>query len=107
MLELQTFGPAFGVASASGPCMKAMGLLNMANLDWKPDFNANLEEAPMQKFPVLKDGETIVPDSSFIQKHLEQNYGADFGSWLAPEQRVTAHALTRMAEEHNLFRNCK
>ena len=103
MLELQTFGPAFGVASASAPCMKAMGLLNMANLDWRPDFEASLEDAPMQKFPVLKDGETIIPDSSFIQKHLEDKYNADFGNWLTPEQRATAHALTRMAEEHIYF----
>ncbi len=103
MLELQTFGPAFGLASASSPCLKAMGLLNMANLDWKPDFAADLEKSPMHKFPVLKDGDQIIPDSSFIQQHLEKNYGADFGSWLTPEQRATAHAFNRMAEEHIYF----
>ncbi len=103
MLELQTFRPAFGAASASPACIKVMGLLNMANIEWRPDFDADLNKAPMEKFPVLKDGETIVPDSSFIQKYLEQKHGADFGSWLTPEQRVTAHALTRMAEEHIYF----
>lgn len=103
MLELQTFGPAFGAASASPACMKVMGLLNMAKLDWQPNFEANVEEAPMQKFPVLKDGKTIIPDSSFIQNHLEQNHEADFGSWLTSEQKITAHALTRMAEEHIYF----
>lgn len=100
MLELHTFAPAFGQPSPSPFCIKAIVLLQMAGLEWKPKFDANLMEAPMQKFPVLIDGKDVIADSTNIQHHLETEHGADFGSWLSSEQLVTAHALTRMSEEH-------
>ena len=103
MLSLISYNPAFGQPSGSPFCTKALCLLEMSGVDWKIDFDNDPRKTPMGKLPVLRDGSKIVPDSAYIQNHLEENYGADFGSWLSDEQRATGHALVRMAEEHLYF----
>lgn len=103
MLSLIIYNPAFGQPSGSPFCMKALCLLQMSGVGWKPEYSNDPRSAPMAKFPVLRDGETLIADSGIIQKHLEDKHGADFGSWLSKEQQATGHALVRMAEEHLYF----
>lgn len=103
MLSLIIYNPAFGQPSASPFCTKALCLLQMSGLEWKSEFSTDPRSAPMSKFPVLRDGDDLIADSSIIQKHLEEKHGVDFGSWLSEEQRAIAHALVRMTEEHLYF----
>lgn len=103
MLSLIIYNPAFGQPSGSPFCTKALCLLQMSGVEWKPEYSNDPRSAPMAKFPVLRDGETLIADSGIIQKHLEENHGADFGSWLSKEQHAIGHALVRMAEEHLYF----
>jgi len=103
MLSLITYNPALGEPSGSPFCTKALCLLNMSGLEWKPEFSSDPRSAPMAKFPVLRDSAELIADSGIIQKHLEEKHGADFGSWLSQEQQAVGHALVRMAEEHLYF----
>ena len=103
MLSLIIYNPAFGQPSGSPFCTKALCLLQMSGVKWKPEFSNDPRSAPMAKFPVLRSGETLIADSGIIQKFLEEKHNADFGSWLSKEQHATGHALVRMAEEHLYF----
>lgn len=103
MLSLITYNPAFGQPSGSPFCTKALCLLQMSGVEWRPEYSNDPRSAPMAKFPVLRDGETLIADSGIIQKYLEESHGADFGSWLSKEQHAIGHALVRMAEEHLYF----
>lgn len=100
MLTLNSIGPAFGEVTASAYCLKAMCLLEMSGLNWKPDFTANVQDAPLGKFPVLVDGDKQIADSSNIAEHLETVYGCDFNKGLSPLQKAQGHAISRMMEEH-------
>lgn len=103
MLKLLSYPPVFGQPSASPFCIKAMCLLNMAGLEWQPDFNAELDKTPKQKLPVLVDAETVIADSDAIRSHIEQKTGIDFDQGLSAEQRAISRAVMRMVEEHLYF----
>lgn len=100
MLILQSIGPAFGEASASAYCLKAMCLLEMSGLEWRPDFTVNVQDAPRGKLPVLVDGDVLVPDSSDIATYLTDTHGCDFMPRLTPVQKAQTHAISRTMEEH-------
>lgn len=103
MMILRSFAPAFGAPSPSPFCVKAMCLLTMAGVTWRPDFTADVRKAPHQKLPVLVDGAHTVPDSDAIERHLRDIHGFDFDAGLDAPARGTAHAVKRMAEEHLYF----
>lgn len=103
MLILHSFGPAFGEPSASPFCTKILAMLNATTLDWRADFSADSRRAPMQKLPVLLDGDLVIPDSSAIRRHIETRAGIDFDEGLSKLERSQAHCLSRMAEEHLYF----
>jgi glutathione S-transferase len=100
MLVLHSVPPAFGQKTASSYCLKAMFLLNMAGLEWRPEYSVFVKNAPRGKFPVLIDGDVIVPDSTDIARYLERVHGCDFTPGLSPEQKAQGHAISRMMEEH-------
>lgn len=102
-LELITYGALFGEPSASPFCVKAMCLLQMAGVDWKPRVTADPRKAPKAKLPVLRDGDRVIPDSEQIREHLQNHHGADFNKGLSPAQRGTGRAVTRMMDEHFYF----
>lgn len=99
MLELHVFGPAFGQPDPSPFCMKGIILMEMSGLPYRR-VRGNLQKAPKGKFPVLRDGDKIVPDTTFIRMHLEQAHGIDFDKGLSAEQRGTAWAVEKMLEDH-------
>lgn len=98
MLTLLTFPGSFGQPSHSPYCVKAMCLLEMAGVQWQPEYLDNPSKMPMGKLPVLRDGEKLIPDSAHIQAHLEQA-GADFYPGLTTQERAQAHAFVRLAED--------
>lgn len=99
MLELHVFGPAFGQPDPSPFCMKGIILMEMSGLPYTR-VRGNLQKAPKGKLPVLRDGEMMVPDTSFIRMHLERTHGIDFDKGLSAEQRGVAWAVEKMLEDH-------
>ena len=99
MLTLFTFPGDSDQPSFSPFCLKAMCLLNLSNLPWKPRYVGNPSRMPYGRLPVLKTENKLIADSSGIQNYLE-NQGADFYPGLDASQRALGHALIRMAEEN-------
>lgn len=97
MLTLLTFPGSFGAPSHSPYCVKAMCLLQMSGLQWKPEYLNDPRPMPLGRLPVLRDGEMLVPDSAQIQAHLESK-GIDFHKGLSDQDKARAHALVQMAE---------
>lgn len=99
MLTLITFPGGFGQPSHSPFCVKAMGLLRLAEREWTSKFVSNPAKMPLSRLPVLKIKDRLIPDSYIIQDWLEVQ-GADFYPGLDANTRARAHALIRMAEEN-------
>ncbi|MEZ5842626.1 MAG: glutathione S-transferase family protein [Hyphomicrobiaceae bacterium] len=99
MITLYTFGPAFGLPDPSAFVTKAEVLLKMSGLAYRTD-RTGFRKAPKGKLPYIDDAGTIVADSGFIRRHLEQRHGIDFDKGLTAEQRATGHAFDRMCGEH-------
>lgn len=101
MITLYTFGPAFGLPDPSPFVTKADVLLKMAGQPYKAEVG-DMRSAPKGKLPYIVDeGETIA-DSTFIRWHMEKKYAVDFDRGLTAEQRATAWAFEKMAED-NLY----
>jgi glutathione S-transferase len=102
MITLYTFGPAFGLSDPSPLVVKAMVLLNMANLS----FTTNTKgygKAPKAKLPYIQDDAQLIADSTFIRWHIEAKYQHDFDRHLSAEQKSQAWMLERMLEDHLYF----
>ncbi len=102
MLTLYTFGPAFGQPDPSPFCIKALVLLKMSGQDFETK-RASLRKAPKGKGPYLRDGDELIPDSSFIRFHLEDRYGVDFDPGLSAADKGIAWAFEKMCDEHVYF----
>jgi glutathione S-transferase len=101
MITLYTFGPAFGLPDASPFVTKAETLLKMAGLPHRTDTEG-FSNAPKRKLPYIDDEGKRIADSTFIRWHIEKKYRFDFDRGLTPEQRATAWAFGKMAED-NLY----
>jgi glutathione S-transferase len=99
MITLYTFGPRFGLTDPSPFVMKAETLLRMAKLPYQ-SRPGGLRKAPKGKLPYITDGDKKVGDSTFIRWYLESTYGVDFDRGLSLEQRATAWAFDKLAEDH-------
>ena len=97
MLTLITFPASFGAPSHSPYCVKAMCLLQLAGVDWQPEYLHDPRPMPLGRLPVLRDGETLIPDSAQIQAYLESK-GADFNKGLSDQDKARSHALIQMSE---------
>lgn len=98
MMELHVFGPAFGQPDPSPFCMKGILLMEMSGLPYRR-VRGSLQKAPKGKFPVLHDGDKVIPDTSFIRMYLERVYGIDFDKGLSAEQRGVAWAVEKLLED--------
>jgi glutathione S-transferase len=99
MITLYAFGPAFGLPDPSPFVMKTEVLLKMAGLPYRTD-TTGFRKAPKGKLPYIGDNGEIIADSTFIRFHLEKKYGVDFDRALDREQRATAWAFEKLAEDH-------
>lgn len=98
MLILETFRPAWGLPDPSPFVTKTMVLLKMAGLEFKTR-RGDPRKTPKGKLPVLHDNGTVIPDSGFIRRHLEQVHGIDFDAGLSAEQKAVGIAVTSMMED--------
>jgi glutathione S-transferase len=99
MITLYTFGPAFGLPDPSPFVIKAETLLKMSGLPYQTR-TGELGNAPKGKLPYIEDDGELVADSTFIRWHLERKHRVDFDRGLDAEQRATAWAFEKMAEDH-------
>lgn len=104
MLHLHTFKPCLGILSPSPFAVKADALLAMSGLPYERKYE-KVQKAPRGKFPVLVDGNRVIPDSAHIQSYLETEKGIEFDALLMPEQIAEAEAFRRMIENHFYFIN--
>ena len=98
MIELHSFGPAFGLPDPSPFCIKAELLLKLSGLPYR-QVTGHLQRAPKRKLPVIVDDGVTIADSSFIRFHLESRHGIDFDKGLSAERRGTLWAVEKMLEE--------
>lgn len=102
MLTLITFKPALGLRAPSPFAVKADALLTMSGLDFTREYG-DVTKAPRKKFPVLRDGDTLIPDTALIQRHLENQYDVDFDGHLSQAETATVVAFRRLVEHHLYF----
>lgn len=98
-ITLYAYGSALGLPSGSHFCLKTEIQLKMAGLSYVKDLNG-LPQAPKGKLPYIRDGQEIVPDSTFIRAHIERKYGVDLDAGLDARQRAESWTIERMLEDH-------
>jgi glutathione S-transferase len=99
LITLYTFGPAFGLPDPSPFVMKAHMLLKLSGLEHQTSTRG-FRGAPKGKLPYIRDGETLVADSTLIRLHLETAHGVDFDRGLGPRERGTGWVTEKMLEDH-------
>jgi glutathione S-transferase len=100
MITLYGFGPALGLPEISPFVTKAHILLKMAGLQYETNVSAKgFLGAPKGKLPYIKDGNSVIADSTFIRFYIEKTYGFDFDKGLAPSEKALGWALERMCQE--------
>ena len=99
MITLYTFGPYFGLPDASPFVMKGEMLLKLSGLPYEARPRG-LRKAPKGKLPYIRDGDTVVADSTLIRLYLEQKYSIDFDRDLPARERGTAWSVEKMLEDH-------
>jgi hypothetical protein len=102
MLKLQMFCPAFGLPDPSPFAMKGEMLLKLAGLGYSTEVG-DVRKAPKGKMPILIDGDTVVPDTTFIRFHLEDKHGIEFDKGLSARDRGIAWSVEKMLEESLYF----
>ena len=103
MLKLVTYPAAFGEPSASMFCVKAMCFLEMAGATWEVEESGDPRKTPKKKLPLLKDGDSAIPDSEDIRTYLQEKYDVDFDEGLNDAERAISRAVIRMCDEHLYF----
>ncbi|MFC3675388.1 glutathione S-transferase family protein [Ferrovibrio xuzhouensis] len=98
-IVLYSFGPWQGLPSGSHFSLKTEIQLKMAGLAYIKDFTGQAQ-APKGKLPYIRDGQEIVPDSTFIRAHIERKYGLDLDAGLDARQRAESWSIERMLEDH-------
>src|SRR5579872_572758 len=104
MITLYGFGPLGDLPDPSPFVMKAQVLLKMAKLPFEVD-TTGFRKAPKGKLPYIDDAGERIADSTFIRWHLEKKYRIDLDQTLAVEQRATAWAFEKMAEDNCYWAN--
>lgn len=99
MITLYTFGPFFGLPDPSPFVMKGDMLLKLSGLKYETSTQG-FKNAPKGKLPYIRDGETVVADSTLIRLHLEQKHGIDFDRALSPRERGIGWVTDKMLEDH-------
>jgi glutathione S-transferase len=99
---LYRFGPFLGTPDASPFVIKAMLLLKLAGLRYRP-LVGNPMTAPRRFLPFIRDEGVTVTDSTLIRWHIERKYGVAFDAALDSRQSALAWAVERMCEDHLYF----
>jgi glutathione S-transferase len=99
MITLYTFGPYFGLPDPSPFVMKGEMLMKLSGLKYETS-NKGFAGAPKGKLPYIREGETLVADSTLIRLYLEQKHGIDFDRGYGPRERGTGWVAEKMLEDH-------
>src|SRR3954470_7796839 len=99
MITLYTFGPYFGLPDPSPFVMKGEMLMKLSGLKYETNTKG-FRGAPKGKLPYIRDGETVVADSTLIRLHLEQKHGIDFDRGYGPRERGIGWVAEKMLEDH-------
>jgi glutathione S-transferase len=99
MITLYTFGPNFGLPDASPFVMKGEMLMKLSGLPYETSTRG-FGKAPKGKLPYIRDGETVVADSTLIRLYLEKQYSIDFDRGLSARERGIAWSVEKMLEDH-------
>ena len=102
MITLFTFGPYFGLPDPSPFVMKAETLLKLSGLPYETR-RSGFGGAPKGKLPYIRDGETVVADSTLIRMYLEQQRGIDFDRALDARSRGIGWTAEKMLEEQHYW----
>lgn len=84
--------------SMSPFCVKLETYLRMNKIPYQNVFS--YKTGPKGKIPFIEYNDNVYSDSGFIIKHFNSEMGIVRDDGLNPEQKATAHALKKMAEEH-------
>lgn len=99
MITLFSAGEGFGLPEYSPYGMKTEVQLQLADLPYAK-VSAPPHGSPKGQLPWIDDEGELVADSTFIRAYIEGRYGLDLDAGLTVEQRATAWAFERMAENH-------
>ncbi|MFM2277889.1 MAG: hypothetical protein RLZZ444_120 [Pseudomonadota bacterium] len=104
MITLYGFGPGLSQPDLSPFVMKVMALLRMSGLPFRIEHGLKaVRGAPFGKLPYIRDGETIVADSRFIRRYLEDMRGIDFTGGYDRATLAQGHFIERTLEEGTYF----
>ena len=99
MITLYTFGPSWGLPDPSPFVMKGEMLLKLSGLEYQASTKG-FGKAPKGKLPYIRDGGTVVADTTLIRLYLEKQHGIDFDRGYGPRERGTGWAAEKMLEDH-------
>jgi len=103
MIILHQYPGCWELSSLSPFCVKVETYLKLAEIPHKVVIENNPRRGPKGKMPVLKDGDKVIPDSSFILEYLKNKFGDTLDAHLTAEQQALATAVRRMIEENLYF----
>ncbi len=102
-LILVQFPTTDDIPNYSPFCVKAEVLLKMAGLNYSTEWLSDPRKTPKGKLPILRDGQTTVADSEFIQRYLIEQKSAKFDAHLNAREQAQAHAFTVMIDERTYW----
>jgi glutathione S-transferase len=102
MIELHQYPAIWGLSSLSPFCIKVEVFLKRNNLPYRVVVEKNPARGPKGKMPFIRDGESVVADSTFIINHLTQAYSLN-KTETDPLIEAQSLAFQRMIEEHLYF----
>ncbi len=100
MLTLYQFPPVWDLPNVSPFCLKMETYLRMTQIPYKSHYATNLRRSPKRKLPYIKDGNTVIADSSLIINYLKSTYGDPLDANLTPQENAQGLTLQRLIEEH-------
>lgn len=100
MIKLVQFFPIWDLPNASPFCLKVETYLRMAQIAYESEYTVDPRISSTGKFPMIRDGEAQIPDSSLIIDYLKSKYGDSLDKHLTDKEQGQALALQRLFEEH-------
>ncbi len=101
MITLYGFGPTLGMPDPSPFVLRIDLFLRMTRLEYTYVGKAdNIQRAPKNRLPFIRDGSAIIADSHFIINHLKQQYQVDPDDWLDEKQNAIAHLINTSLSDH-------
>ncbi|WP_374077967.1 glutathione S-transferase family protein [Bdellovibrio bacteriovorus] len=101
MIYLHQYPAIWGLPSLSPFCIKVEMYLRKNKIPYRVVIEKNPARGPKGKMPFIRDGEHVIPDSTFILQHLAEKRGLQ--SSAGALQEAQGIAIQRMVEEHLYF----